>query len=61
MEHPISDHRTWSTLVKLYRQAADLFLIQNENIIVLLDSNAWIWSVLDILTWNKRDLEEKFY
>ena len=40
IEHPISDHRTWSTLVKLYRQVADLFLIQNENIIVLLYSNA---------------------
>ena len=40
IELPISDHRTWSTLVKLYRQVADLFLIQNENIIVLLYSNA---------------------
>ena len=27
-------------LVKVYREVADLFLIQNENIIVLMYSNA---------------------
>ena len=42
LEHPINDHRTTcrSTHVKLYRQVADLFLIQNENIIILLYSTA---------------------
>ena len=39
-ERPIDDHRTRSTHVKRYRQVADLFLIQNENIIILLYSTA---------------------
>ena len=48
--------------MKRYRQVADPFLIQNEKIIILLRlciQLLRIWSVLDNLTWNKRELEEK--
>ena len=58
---PNDDHRTRSTHIILYRQFADLFLIQNENIkLFICIQLLHVWSVLDILTWNKHELEEKF-
>ena len=40
---PIDDHRTRSSRVKRYRQVADLFLIQNENIIYSSVFNCYVY------------------
>ena len=59
-ERPIDDHRTRSTHVKRYRQVADLFLIRTKTLLFFCIQLLHIWSVLDILTWNKRELEGKY-
>ena len=45
---------------KLKWLVADLFLIPNENRLFFCIKLLRVWSVLDILTWNKCELEEKY-
>ena len=56
---PSPNQRTRSAHIKLNKQA-DLFLIQNANILFFCIQLLSVWSGLDILTWIKRELEEKY-
>ena len=46
--------------MKLYRQVAAYFSFRTKTLLFFCIQLLRIWSVLDILTWIKRDLEEKY-
>ena len=57
-ERPMDDHRTRSTHVIHTGKSLTYFSFRTKTLLFFCIQLFRVWSVLDILTWNKRELEE---